>query len=70
MKMIAIVLILIGVLAIGYQGFSYVTRDEVVDLGLIEVTKEKTNTVYLPPVIGAIILVAGVALFLTNSRRA
>jgi hypothetical protein len=68
--MIAIVLILIGVLAIGYQGFSYVTRDEVVDLGLIEVTKEKTNTVYLPPVIGAIILVAGVALFLTNSRRA
>jgi hypothetical protein len=70
MKMIAIVLILIGVLAIGYQGFSYVTRDEVLDLGPIEVTKEKTNTVYLPPVIGAIILVAGVALFLTNSKRA
>jgi hypothetical protein len=29
MKMIAIVLILIGVLALGYQGFSYVTRDKV-----------------------------------------
>jgi hypothetical protein len=70
MKMIAVVLILIGVLAIGYQGFSYVTREEVVDIGPIEVTQEKTKTVFLPPLIGAIVLVAGVALLLTSSRRA
>lgn len=70
MKMIAVVLILIGVLAIGYQGFSYVTRDKVVDLGPIEVTKENHKTVFLPPVLGGLVLVAGVALLLTNARKA
>ena len=70
MKMIAIVLILIGVLALGYQGFTYVTRDKIVDIGPLEVTKEKHKTVFLPPAIGAVLLVAGVALLLTNSRSA
>ena len=70
MKMIAVVLILIGALAIGYQGFSYVTRDKVVDLGPIEVTQEKHKTVFLPPVLGGLVLVAGVALLLTNARKA
>jgi len=70
MKMIAIVLILVGVLAVGYQGFSYVTRDKVIDLGPLEVTQEKHKTVFLPPVIGAVVLVAGIALLLTNSKRA
>ena len=70
MKTIAIVLILVGVLAVGYQGFSYVTRDKVIDLGPIEVTQEKHKTVFLPPVIGAVVLVAGIALLLTSSKRA
>ena len=70
MKTIAIVLILVGFLAIGYQGFTYVTREKVVDLGPIEVTQEKHKTVFLPPVIGAVVLVAGVALLLTSSKRA
>jgi hypothetical protein len=70
MKMIAMVLIILGVLAVGYQGLTYVTREKVVDLGPIEVTKEEHKTIPLPPVIGAIVLVGGIALLLTNSRRA
>jgi hypothetical protein len=68
MKAIAILLIVLGVFAIGYQGFTYVTRDKVVDLGPVEVTKEKTKTVYLPPILGAVALVAGIALLLSGSR--
>jgi hypothetical protein len=70
MKGIALVLILFGALALGYQGFSYVTRDKVVDLGPVEVTAEKHKTVFLPPVLGAAVLVTGVALLLTSTRRA
>jgi hypothetical protein len=70
MKGIALVLILFGALALGYQGFSYVTRDKVVDLGPVEVTAEKTKTVFLPPILGAAVLVTGVALLLTSTRRA
>lgn len=70
MKAIALVLIILGALAIGYQGFSYVTRDKVVDIGPLEVTAEKQKTVFLPPVIGAVVLVTGIALLLTSTRKA
>ena len=70
MKALALVLIVLGALAIGYQGFSYVTRDKVVDLGPIEVTQEKHKSVFLPPVIGAVVLVTGIALLVTSSKRA
>ena len=70
MRMIAIVLIIVGILAVGYQGFSYVTREKVVDLGPVEITKEDTKTVALPPVIGALVLVGGIVLLLGSSKRA
>ena len=70
MKALALVLIVLGALAIGYQGFSYVTRDKVVDLGPIEVTQEKHKSVFLPPIIGAVVLVTGIALLVTSSKRA
>jgi len=68
MKAIGVLLIIVGVLALGYQGFSYVTRDKVVDIGPVEVTKEKTKTVYFRPILGAVALVAGIALVVTGSR--
>lgn len=70
MKALALVLIVLGALAIAYQGFTYVTRDKVVDIGPLEVTAEKQKTVFLPPVLGAVVLFSGVALLLTSSRRA
>ena len=70
MKAIAIVLIILGVLAVGYQGFTYVTREKVVDLGSVEITKESHKRVFLPPVVGAVAVAVGIALFLTSSRKA
>jgi len=69
MKTVAIVLIIVGALAVVYQGFSYVTRDKVIDIGPVEVTAEKQKTVFLPPVLGAVVLVTGIALLLTSSRQ-
>ncbi len=70
MKGVAIVLIILGVLIVGYQGFSYVTREKVVDIGPVEVTKENHKQVFLPPVLGAVALAVGIVLLLTNSKRA
>lgn len=70
MKAVALVLIILGVLAVGYQGFSYVTREKVVDLGPVEITQEKTKRVFLPPIVGVVALTVGIALFFTNSKRA
>ena len=57
---IAIILIALGIAALGYQGITYTTREKVVDLGPIQLTAEKTRTIPLPPIVGAIALVAGV----------
>jgi hypothetical protein len=70
MKTLAVVLIIVGALAVVYQGFTYVTREKVVDIGPVEVTADKQKTVFLPPVLGAVVLVTGVALLLTSSRSA
>ena len=70
MKAVALILIVLGFLALGYQGFTYVTREKVIDLGPVEVTQEKQKRVFLPPVVGAVALAAGIALFFMNSKRA
>jgi hypothetical protein len=68
MRAIGVLLLVLGIVALGYQGFSYVTRNKVVDIGPVEITKEKTKTVYLPPILGIVSLAAGIALLLSGSR--
>jgi hypothetical protein len=64
-----IILIVIGVIAFGYQGINYTTRDKVVDLGPIQVTAEKTKTIPLPPIVGGIALVGGILVLIAGSRK-
>jgi uncharacterized membrane protein HdeD (DUF308 family) len=64
-----IILLVIGVLALAYQGISYTTREEVVDLGPLEVYEEDTDTIPLPPIIGIVAIIGGVALIIVGSKR-
>ena len=66
---IAIILIAVGVLAFTYQGITYTTREKVVDLGPIQMTAEKTKTLPLPPILGAIALVGGIVLLVVGNRK-
>jgi uncharacterized membrane protein YidH (DUF202 family) len=67
-NVIALVLIVIGILALAYQGFSYTTRKKVIDVGPIQATREEHHTVPLPPVLGAMALVGGIIVLLTGRR--
>jgi hypothetical protein len=67
-KLVGIVLIVLGALALAYQGITYTTREKVLDIGPIEATKEERKTVPLPPVVGAVALVGGIALLLSGRR--
>jgi len=69
MKLAGIVLIVLGALAMVYQGIRYTTREKVVDLGPIEITAQDRKTIPLPPVVGGIALVAGIALVLADRKR-
>jgi hypothetical protein len=66
---IAIILIAVGIAAFAYQGITYTTREKVVDIGPIHMTADKTKTIPLPPIVGAIALVGGIVLLVVGSRK-
>jgi uncharacterized membrane protein YphA (DoxX/SURF4 family) len=63
-----IVLVVIGVVALAYQGVTYTTQKKVIDLGPIQATKEEHHTIPLPPIVGIVSLVGGIALLATGRR--
>jgi hypothetical protein len=67
--LIGIILIVIGIFAFAYQGFTFTTREEVVDLGPIHLTAEKTRTIPLPPIVGGIALVGGTVLLVAGKKK-
>lgn len=68
-SVIAILLIVIGVVMLAYQGFTYTTREKAIDLGPLQVTAEKQHFVYLPPVIGGVLLVGGIFMLISSKRK-
>jgi uncharacterized membrane protein HdeD (DUF308 family) len=69
MKMLGIVLIVLGVLALAYQGFTYTTRETVIDIGPIKATADRERTFPLPPVIGIAAIAGGVVLLIAGGRK-
>ncbi len=68
MKLIGIVLIVVGVLALAMGGFSYTTREKVLDLGPIQATADKNHTIPLSPIVGIAALIGGIAVLAAGSR--
>ncbi len=64
-----IILIVIGIAALAYQGITYTTREKVVDIGPIQMTAEKTKTFPLPPIVGGVALVGGIVLLVMGSKK-
>jgi hypothetical protein len=69
-SLIAIVLFIIGIISLAYQGFTYTTQKKVVDIGPIQATKQEHKTIPLPPIIGVIALVGGAVLLVGDRRTA
>ncbi len=65
---IGIVLIVIGILALGYQGITYTTHKKVVDIGPIEATKKEDKTIPLPPIVGILAFAGGVVVLAADRR--
>jgi len=58
-KIIGIVLIVLGLAGVCYGGLSWTREKKVVDLGPVQVTHDQTESLPIPPIVGAICLVAG-----------
>ena len=67
--LVGVVLIILGVLALAYQGITYTTREKVVDLGPLKATVDKEKNIPLPPIVGALALAGGVVLVIVGARK-
>jgi uncharacterized membrane protein HdeD (DUF308 family) len=67
--LLGVALIVIGVLALAYQGITYTTREKVIDLGPLKASVDKQKTIPLPPILGALALAAGVILVVVGNKR-
>jgi len=68
-KSIGIILIIVGALMIAYTGFNFVTKEKVVDIGPIQIDKEKNHFVQWPPIVGVLLLIGGVVV-MAQSKKA
>jgi hypothetical protein len=69
-SLIAIALIVIGIIAFAYQGITYTTSEDAIDIGPLKVTTQETHTIPIPPIVGGIALVGGILLLTIRAKSA
>jgi uncharacterized membrane protein YidH (DUF202 family) len=69
MKLVGIVLVILGVVGLAYGGITWTTKEKVVDMGPLQVTHDKTQSVPVPPIAGGVCLIAGVVLLVAVGRQ-
>jgi ABC-type dipeptide/oligopeptide/nickel transport system permease component len=66
---LGILLIVLGGLALAYQGFNYTKQEKVLDIGPIHATAEEQKHVTIPPLVGGIALAGGIVLVIAGARK-
>ncbi len=68
-KTLGVILIVLGLFGLAWGGFTYTTREKVVDIGPIHATRDQKHSVPLPPIAGAVALVGGVVLLIAGRKQ-
>ena len=67
--LIGIVLIILGVVALAYQGVTYTSREKIIDLGPIHATHDTKKTIPLLPLLGGLALAGGIVLVIVGAKN-
>ena len=67
--LIGIALILLGVVALAYQGISYTSRKKIIDIGPIQATAKTEKTIPLSPLLGGFALAGGIVLVIIGTKK-
>jgi hypothetical protein len=68
-RTLGIILIALGLIGLAWGGFTYTTREKVVDVGPIHASRDKTHNVPLPPIAGAVAFIGGVVLLAAGKKE-
>src|SRR5690348_4928687 len=66
---LGIVLVVLGVLALAYQGITYTKREKILDVGPLQATADREKTIPLPPLVGGLSLAGGIALLIIGAVK-
>jgi hypothetical protein len=64
-----IVLVVLGALALAYQGITYTRQEDVINVGPIHATTDRQERIPLPPVLGGLALAGGVVLLVMGAKK-
>ena len=67
--LIGIALIVLGLMALAFQGITFTTEEKILEIGPVKATTEKKRTIPLPPVLGGLALAAGIVFVIAGSRK-
>ena len=66
---VGVLLIVVGLTALVYQGITYTTRETVIDVGPLHATADRQRTLPLPPALGAVAVAGGIVLVVAGMRK-
>jgi hypothetical protein len=69
MAIAGVLLVVLGLVALAYQGINYTTRETIIDIGPLHATADHDKTLPLPPVVGLAAVAGGVALLIAGARQ-
>jgi uncharacterized membrane protein len=67
--LIGVALIVLGVVALAYQGVTYTSREKFIDIGPIQATHETKKTIPLSPLLGGIALAGGIVMVIVGAKN-
>ena len=67
--LIGLVLIVLGVVALAYQGITYTSREKIIDIGPFEASADTQKTIPLSPILGGLSLIGGIVLVIMGRKK-
>jgi uncharacterized membrane protein HdeD (DUF308 family) len=66
---LGVILIILGIAALAYQGITYTKRETVLNIGPLHAEAERQHTVPIPPIIGVAAVAGGMVLLVAGNRK-
>jgi len=67
-SIIGILLIIIGILTLAYQGITYTKQEKIAQIGDVKISADTQKTIYFPPILGGLSIVAGIVLVVVGRK--
>ena len=68
LTIIGVLLILFGIVALGFQSITFFTTERVVDAGPLHIDVQRPHTIIFHPVVGVVAVAAGLVLAIVGAR--